>query len=501
MGSVRLQRVSFSHSHRPLLEEVTAELGPGWTGVVGANGAGKSTLLELLAGIRAPTSGQVLLSPRGALVALCAQTAERYPADVAAFARAASGPARAWQGRLGLEASGLERWATLSPGERKRWQVAAALVQEPEVLLLDEPTNHLDAAATALLVEALRAFDGVGVLVAHQREVLDALCGSTFRVEAGRWRLWPGPYSAARLDWEREEGAARDARAHTARALEATQRRLDAQRRQLESATRGRSAGQRMRSKYDSDSRALGANFRAEMAQKAHAGALRRTQQATAQLATRLEAQEVRHLDERRLFLHFERCPRPVVARLAGPLEVGGRVLAPQLSAQVGREAHVVLQGPNGAGKSTLLARLVEASALPEDRWLWLPQELCEADVEADLEALREQPREVRGRTLQLVEALGVAPEALLRTERPSAGEARKLRLALGLARQVWLAVLDEPTNHLDLPSVERLQTALQAFPGALVVVTHDGALAEALGTERWHLEGGQLRTAAGPSW
>jgi ATPase subunit of ABC transporter with duplicated ATPase domains len=493
MASVRFQRVSFSWSHLPLLEEVTAALRPGWTGVVGPNGSGKSTLLGLLAGSLAPASGQVLLQPRGARVARCEQTVERLDPAVRAFASDTSGAARAWHGRLALDPSGLERWATLSPGERKRWQVGAALAGEPEVLLLDEPTNHLDARAVALTVGALRSFRGVGVLVSHHRDVLDALCQATWRVAEGRWRLWPGAYTEARAAWEQEEAAAREAHARTARALDATRRRLEAQRRQLEGATRNRSAGARMKDAHDSDARSLGADFHAEMAERAHAGRLRRTQVAEAELEGRLGALEVRHLDQRRLFVGYQRCPRPVVARFEGPLLAGAAVLAPRLSLQLGREAHVVLEGPNGAGKSTLLRALLAASGLPEERTLRLPQELSEAEAGQDLAALRAQPREVRGRTLQVVEALGVAPEALLRTEHPSAGEARKLRLALGLARQAWLAVLDEPTNHLDLPSVERLQAALEVFPGALLLVTHDAALAEALGRERWTLEGGVL--------
>jgi ATPase subunit of ABC transporter with duplicated ATPase domains len=248
-----------------------------------------------------------------------------------------------------------------------------------------------------------------------------------------------------------------------------------------------------MKDANDSDARSLTADFRAESAQRSHAGQLRRAQEASGRLEARLGELAVKHLDERRLFVAFQRCPRPVVARFEGPLRAGERVLAPRVAVQLGREAHVVLEGPNGAGKSTLLRALLDAAGLPEERRLWLPQELTQEEAAADLQALAELSREARGRTLQVVEALGVPPEALLRTAQPSAGEARKLRLALGLARQVWVAALDEPTNHLDLPSVERLEAALGAFPGALLVVTHDAALAAALGRERWRLEGGQL--------
>jgi ATPase subunit of ABC transporter with duplicated ATPase domains len=92
------------------------------------------------------------------------------------------------------------------------------------------------------------------------------------------------------------------------------------------------------------------------------------------------------------------------------------------------------------------------------------------------------------------VAALGVDPESLLESERPSPGEARKLALASGLARQVWGLLLDEPTNHLDLPSIERLEAALAAYPGALLLVSHDEAFAQQLCDERWVFEDGELR-------
>jgi ATPase subunit of ABC transporter with duplicated ATPase domains len=145
----------------------------------------------------------------------------------------------------------------------------------------------------------------------------------------------------------------------------------------------------------------------------------------------------------------------------------------------------VWLRGRNGAGKTTLLNRARELCTLPPERVLWLPQELTLEDTREDLAAVKALPPEERGRVFQLVHALGVEPEKLLATRAPSPGEGRKLRLASGLAQQAWLTVLDEPTNHLDLPAIERLQAALAAYPGALMLVTHDEALGEAVSSRQ----------------
>ena len=110
------------------------------------------------------------------------------------------------------------------------------------------------------------------------------------------------------------------------------------------------------------------------------------------------------------------------------------------------------------------------------------------------LSEVRALPPVEKGRTLSLVAALGVDPDRLLASRAPSPGEARKLAIAMALGRRAWVLVLDEPTNHLDLPSIERLEAALTAYPGALVVVSHDARFARRLTTERWSLEDGTIR-------
>lgn len=480
MPSLRAQKLCFAFQSVPVFDGLSFHLSPPWTGIVGANGLGKTTLLRLITGELVPTHGSVSVEPRGARVAFCPQRVEALGEPIADLAWGQDKHAYRLRMRLKLDAAEVERWGTLSPGERKRWQLGAALYTEPDVLLLDEPGNHLDAPGLNWLRETLRGFRGLGVLVSHDRALLDEATHATLRLTSAGARLWPLPFSAACAAWTEEEAAQRAARRETRKQLENEERKLDAKRRVLEAASRQRNTGARMKHRYDSDARSLGADFRAEQAQFAHAATLRRVEQHVDGLRTQLETTRVDDEPGQSLFVRYQPAPVATVVQFRGDVRIGDRVLLHDASVQLGRHERLWLRGPNGCGKSTLLRHLLgESCRVPEARRLTLPQELSVADSLADLEQVRALPAEEKGRVLQLVHALGVEPDQLLRSAQPSPGEARKLRLALGLGAHAWLAALDEPTHHLDLPAIERLEAALRDFPGALLLVTHDERLAQ----------------------
>ena len=185
---------------------------------------------------------------------------------------------------------------------------------------------------------------------------------------------------------------------------------------------------------------------------------------------------------------------RTLVVR-EGRLVAGRKVISEGLFIAIDRGTRLHLTGRNGAGKSTLLRSLVDRWDLPPERLLYLPQEMTAGESADLLDQVRSLPGPELGKVMQIVARLGADPARLLQSQLPSPGEIRQLALARGLGASAWLLVLDEPTNHLDLPAIERLEAALRAYPGALVVVTHDQRMAESIADRRYRLTDGVLAT------
>lgn len=495
MPTLELTGVHYAHLDSvPLIADATVRLGPGFTGIVGANGAGKTTLLDLLRGALVPDAGHVHRNPKGLSVHLCPQTVEELDSSIEALASDDGGQAHRLRAWLSLAPEELTRWPTLSPGERKRWQVGAALSLEPDVLLLDEPTNHLDGDARDGLLEALLSYRGIGAVVSHDRTLLARLTTQTVRVHHGRVATYRGSYDQAKESWEAHEREELANHTKLARERKKQTQRLGDKRRARSKAEKSQRTSQNMKNAHDSDMRLRYKQKRRRSAEVSLGRDIQLTRRRISRLDEEIEGFQFEKKLGRSIFVNHEPASIPHLLQFEAPaLTRDGQTLARDLRLELGRESRVHLAGPNGSGKTTLLTELIRASRIPASRVLYLPQELSVEAGRAVLEEARALEAETRGRLMNIVAALGVGPRALLASRSPSPGEARKLALALGLAREVWLLVLDEPTNHLDLPSISRLEEALGAYPGALLMVTHDDALAEHVTRERWRFEEGML--------
>ncbi|MGN0076728.1 MAG: ATP-binding cassette domain-containing protein [Parafannyhessea sp.] len=489
---------TYAGSAREVLHGVTLALPQGWTGVVGDNGCGKSTLARIAAGLMAPTSGSV--GPSGLVGGYCEQDSSVAPAGLEDFACAWDREAVRLREELGIGDDWPWRYAELSCGQQKRLQVAVALWLRPDVLVMDEPTNHVDAPTRGRILAALRGFGGVGLLVSHDRELLDALVTQCACFEGGEVRLRPGNYTEASAQAARE--AATAASLHESARRE--ERRLAQERqRRVEEASRSKSLRSR-RGLAPGDHDARERIGRAIVSGKdGHATHLTKTLDARiGSAAAQAAAATVEKSYDGDVPVFGERSRRSVLVSVPeGLVPFDGSVVSgiaagtgtdgvpgvrvPELF--VGSGDHIGLVGPNGTGKSTLVRELVRR--VPGDvPMVYVPQELSPAAARDAMRRLRELSPGEKGKVLSVVAQLNSEPEALLATDMPSPGELRKLVLALASLRSPQLLVMDEPGNHLDLHSVQALERLLAGFPGAVVLVSHDARMVAAACSRVWEL-------------
>ncbi|WP_249009519.1 ABC-F family ATP-binding cassette domain-containing protein [Conexibacter sp. DBS9H8] len=521
----------------------------------GRNGAGKTTLLRMLAGEESIDGGELVFA-KGAKVKLHDQRPPRERditlrdyilsgapellaleerlaglelrmadgdyaeatlnayADAQAELEAAGGytwreEALATLNGLGFNAPELleRRLDTFSGGELTRASLARALAGKPDLLLLDEPTNHLDIASLEWLESHLVSLDAAIVIVAHDRWFLESVATSVLELEAGRAKFFPGTWH----QWRKEKAARELA---LGRAIERQQAEID----KLE----------RFVARFSAGTRARQAQSRA----KRLAGIDRVTRDPRERESLAFA------------FKPPERSGRIVFEFSDGRMAIGERTLLDQGELWLERGEHVTLVGPNGAGKTTLIETLAGARPFADDG-----SEARDATGMAlkaappaavGTPAATDGGPQVTGRLStghnvkigflsQHADSLGagsartVIEAAVKRTglppgqarallgrflfsgedaEKPleglSGGERQRLQLAILVQSGANVLILDEPTNHLDIDSREALEDALAGFQGSLLLISHDRALLDAVGTRTIALEDQTLRSYVG---
>jgi len=507
---------------RQLLQDVSFRLERGGRlALSGRNGSGKTTLLRVLAGEASADSGRVSLAkgtrvvlhdqrpPRDLSLTLgdyvvgglgwvleierkLAELEERMATDSGEATLAAYADTQArfdvaggyrWRDEaretvrgLGFGLAELDRdLSTFSGGELTRASLARALAAKPDLLLLDEPTNHLDIASLEWLERMLIGMDAAVILVAHDRWFLESVGNSVLELGEGRPKFFSGPWHEWRMEKARRELF-----------LE-----RDAKRREADIARLERFV-ERFRAK---NTLATRAKSKQKQIDRIKRDAPHRDQSASKSLAFS--------------FGEAQRSGKVVLAMEGATIDAGSKRLFEDAELWVESGEHVCLIGHNGSGKSTLISTLVGESRPVSGRVkvghnveLGHLRQHAEVPAEPGLTVLAHAQRttgmsEAKTRGL-LGQFLFSGDDVTKLVTRLSGGEAQRLSLALLVSSDSNVLILDEPTNHLDLESREALEDALSRFTGTLLLVSHDRAMLEAVGTRTVAVEDRTLRVFNG---
>jgi macrolide transport system ATP-binding/permease protein len=486
LSFLKFHNVTFGYETalEPLFQDVSIHFVPGWSGVVGANGVGKTTLLKLATGLLAPDHGSIDV-PQDAIY--CPQRTDDIPEKFDELLWSDTKAAGMIKSRLGISEDWIERWPTLSHGERKRAQLAVALWLQPTVLAVDEPTNHVDAEAREIIAHALQEFDGIGLLVSHDRDLLDALCQHCLFLEPPDVTIRPGGYTQGTQTAQQEQASLRKQQILNRQMYKRLHKEFVRRNELAQQYQRKRS--KRGIAKNDHD--AKGKVDQARMTNKDVVGG-KLQRQIEGRLTQAMKAAEeikVKKQYNLGIWLPGSLSKRDFLVKMpAGSLFLGEtkQLVYPDLA--IKPADRIAITGPNGAGKSTLIRHLLPLLNVPQEHIAYVPQEIDvrqSQDILAQVQAL---PHEQLGHLMTIVSRLGSRPHRLLDSTEPSPGETRKLLLALGMTYAPHIIIMDEPTNHMDLPSIECLEQALADCPCGLVLVSHDRRFLKNLMQHEWNI-------------
>jgi ATPase subunit of ABC transporter with duplicated ATPase domains len=506
-----------------LFSDLSFTVGAGHTGLVAPNGAGKSTLLKLIAGELKPTSGSVAVDGSlGYLPQTLPFATDLTVAEIlgvapvlAALTALADGDASEavftaigddWDieerstpqlARLGLDVPLDRVLGTLSGGEVVTLGLAAQLLRRPDVLLLDEPTNNLDSAARQRLYDELDRYPGTLLLISHDRALLDRM-DRIAELRDGDIQFYGGNFAAY-------QDAVADAQRAAVDEMRNAESQLKLQKRQMQQAREraARRAGTAARNVKDAGLPKIVAGKLKRDAQESAARADEVHARRVGDAKARLDAAEraVRDDDVIALDLPNTEVPagRTVLTASGLNIQRGGRTLFADngIDLDIRGPERIALAGPNGAGKSTLL-KIINGDLQPDTgtltrgdgRIAYLSQRLDLLDGQRSvLENLM-----AWAPTLSITRRRHLLAQFLFQDNRIdlpvsvlSGGERLRATLACVLYAEPapHLLLLDEPTNNLDLVSVAQLESALNAYRGAFIVVSHDERFLDAIGIDR----------------
>jgi len=520
MSAITLSHLGWSTPDgRNLFSDLDLSFGPERVGLVGRNGVGKSTLLRIIAGELPPQAGTVTVDGRVAILRQIVQVdPEETLADLfgvrdglALLRRAERGEANAndiaradWLlearieaalARVGLVVPAAVRLASLSGGQRTRASLAALVFADPDFLLLDEPTNDLDREGRDAVAALLADWSGGAIVVSHDRELLERMDAIVELTSLGASR-YGGGWSAYRARKDLELAAAERDLADAEKQIEATARTSQLA---VERKARKDGAGKRQAAKGGAPRIVLGMRKNRSESTGGEQARLAERQAAEARANAAAARERIESLRQLKLSLAPTGLAPGRRVLTLDRVTAGYAPAAPvirDLSFEIVGPERVAITGPNGSGKSRLLWLITDTLApwSGEARvhvpFALLDQRVSLLDPAASIldNFRRLNPgSDENGCRAALARFLFRADAALQRVGDLSGGQMLRAGLAcvLGSREPPPLLILDEPTNHLDIDSLAAIEAGLQAYDGALLVVSHDETFLSAIGVTR----------------
>ncbi|TGM32814.1 ABC transporter ATP-binding protein [Leptospira levettii] len=489
--SVHNLTFQFESQSEPLFQNLNLHFTTGWTGIVGKNGSGKSTLAKIICGEIETAKGIVLGNES---VTFLSQGTEITSDGLQEFLYDEDQEFGYWKNLLQVKFESMDHYSTLSFGEKRRLLLAMVLSKQSDVLVLDEPTNHLDFYSAKIIRESLLLYKGIGILISHDRDLLDGVVNSCVFLEKNFVSQRNGNYSAGKIEMEREKGE----RLHDWEIVKRERKKLDAELKRRREVAK---LSHIHRSKKGLDLHDHDARHKINLARVSgkdgQAGRLKNQIETRTEHSKKREMEIGKTLPEKETigidWLSTPYKKSHLCLLDGGNLDLGFLQLSLEKNLDIQSHDRISITGKNGVGKSTLLLYLANQLQKKGISTFYLPQEFSNEEVSQLYNEFQNLSDIKRAKVLSSLHRLGSDPKRFVESESLSPGECKKLYLSLHLEESFEVMFLDEPTNHLDLKSVEALEVSLGRFPKALLVVSHDRRFVETVTTREWVLENFRL--------
>lgn len=493
MSFINISNLSFSYesSIHPIFSSLNQTFNNGWYAIIGVNGSGKSTLFNLLNNTLMPQEGTI--SPKIETF-LCKQdNLDEIPSSFYDPEIINNSEAVSLLGRLEIKDEWLFNYDKLSGGEKKRCMVADALLRSPTLLLIDEPINHLDSYSINLLVNELKKFNKIGLIISHNLDFLDSLCSKTLILEDNH--LFTNI-----LNYECKPSLAIKQRKKEIEFLNKQKiskvsdisklKKMKEREYQIIQKSKNKLSKKNLDKKdFSTKSKIDGARITS----KDKKPGLRLTSINNEIIRESDKLSKINIPKKNKLGISFNNIQskkntiisfqKDEISQLHNIYKVSHPYM------EIKKDDKIIIRGQNGSGKTSFV-NIIEQNLIKYNSPYWyIHQDYSEKDRIKIKDKLIHLDKDTQSQILSISFRLGADPTSLLTTTLLSQGETQKLLYGFAIFSNSNILLLDEPTNYLDIFSISILTKALLSYRGAIICVSHDVNFMEKIGNKFWEFK------------